>query len=63
VSPDAGSIDGALRLAEDAVRAGPTPRGAVVLDRDGRPIGQGYDGVRAERDPAAHGEIVAIRAA
>lgn len=51
----------ALELAEAAVRRGQTPFGAVVVDRDGALVGEGHNTVRADRDPAAHGEIVAIR--
>lgn len=51
----------ALDLAEAAVAAGQTPFGAVVVDREGRLAGQGHNAVRAERDPTAHGEVVAIR--
>jgi tRNA(Arg) A34 adenosine deaminase TadA len=53
----------ALGLAETAVARGQTPFGAVVVDRSGRLIGEGHNAVRADRDPTAHGEIVAIRAA
>ena len=53
----------ALELAELAVTCGQTPFGAVVVDRDGQLAGDGHNTVRADRDPAAHGEIVAIRAA
>jgi len=53
----------ALELAETAVTRGQTPFGAVVVDRDGQLAGDGHNTVRADRDPAAHGEIVAIRAA
>jgi tRNA(Arg) A34 adenosine deaminase TadA len=42
---------------------GQTPFGAVVVDRDGRLIGQGHNTVRADLDPPTHGEMVAIRAA
>ena len=51
----------ALDLAEAAVTRGQTPFGAVVVDRDGQLVGEGHNTVRADRDPAAHGEIVAIR--
>jgi tRNA(adenine34) deaminase len=53
----------ALAQAEAAVAAGQTPFGAVVVDREGRVIGEGHNRVRADRDPSAHGEIVAIREA
>ena len=53
----------ALRHAETAVSRGQSPCGAVVLDREGRLIGEGHNTVRADRDPTAHGEVVAIREA
>jgi tRNA(adenine34) deaminase len=53
----------ALGQAEVAVRMGQTPFGAVVLDREGSLVGEGHNRVRADLDPTAHGEIVAIRAA
>ena len=53
----------ALQQAETAVSLGQTPFGAVVVDRDGRLVGEGHNTVRADLDPTAHGEIAAIRAA
>ncbi len=53
----------ALRQAEAAVSAGQTPFGAVVVDQRGSVVGEGHNRVRADLDPTAHGEIVAIRAA
>ena len=60
---DARFMARALELAELAVTRGQTPFGAVVVDRDGQVTGEGHNTVRADRDPTAHGEIVAIRAA
>src|SRR5262245_45751920 len=60
---DVDSMELALRQAQAAVSAGQTPFGAVVLDAQGILIGEGHNRVRADLDPAAHGEIVAIRAA
>lgn len=60
---DAHFMELALRQAETAVTAGQTPFGAVVLDAQGSLIGEGHSRVRADLDPAAHGEVVAIRAA
>jgi tRNA(Arg) A34 adenosine deaminase TadA len=54
-------MERALELAEQAVAAGQEPFGAVVLDRDGVTIGEGHNSVRADLDPTAHGEVVAIR--
>ena len=51
----------ALRQAETAVSRGQTPFGAVVVDRGGRLLGEGHNTVRADLDPTAHGEVVAIR--
>jgi pyrimidine deaminase RibD-like protein len=53
----------ALRQAETAASEGQTPFGAVVLDAQGHLIGEGHNRVRADLDPTAHGEVVAIRAA
>jgi tRNA(adenine34) deaminase len=60
---DAHFMELALRQAETAVSAGQTPFGAVLLDAQGRLIGEGHNRVRADLDPTAHGEVVAIRAA
>ncbi|HET8680010.1 MAG TPA: nucleoside deaminase [bacterium] len=58
---DAHFMELALKQAEAAVSKGQTPFGAVVVDRDGRLIGEGHNTVRADLDPTAHGEVVAIR--
>lgn len=56
----------AMRLALDCARsaadAGEVPIGAVVT-RQGRVIAQGENRNRRDRDPTAHAEIVAMRAA
>ncbi len=51
----------AIRQAETAVARGQTPFGAVVIGANGDIIGQGHNAVRANRDPSAHAEVVAIR--
>ena len=51
----------ALGLAAAAISRGQTPFGAVVVGPDGAVIGEGHNTVRADLDPSAHGEIVAIR--
>jgi tRNA(adenine34) deaminase len=58
---DARFMELALRQAATAVSRGQTPFGAVLVDRDGRLIGEGHNTVRADLDPTAHAEIVAIR--
>ena len=52
----------ALMLARQAAAAGEVPVGALVV-RAGHVIGMGYNRPISGRDPTAHAEIVAIRAA
>ena len=52
----------ALALARTAAEAGEVPVGAVVV-RDGAVVGEGHNRPRADSDPTAHAEIVALRAA
>jgi len=52
----------ALALAREAGAAGEVPVGAVVV-KDGRVIATAANATRTGRDPTAHAEIVAIRAA
>ena len=53
----------ALDLARQAAALGEVPVGAVVLDAAGRLIGAGHNRTIIDRDPTAHAEIVALRAA
>jgi tRNA(adenine34) deaminase len=52
----------ALELARQGEAAGEVPVGAVVA-RDGAILAEGYNQPRALRDPTAHAEILALRAA
>ena len=52
----------ALALAQDAASSGEVPIGAVVV-KDGVIIAEGHNSPRADHDPTAHAEIIAIRAA
>lgn len=52
----------ALRLADRAVEAGEVPVGAVVVVA-GEIIGQGHNRPIGAKDPTAHAEVVALRAA
>ncbi|MBD7956075.1 nucleoside deaminase [Microbacterium sp. Sa4CUA7] len=56
-------MDRALALAAEAAEHGDIPVGAVVTDAAGRVIGEGRNLREATRDPLAHAEIVALRAA
>ncbi len=54
----------ALDLAQAAANAGEVPVGAVVVDEaSGTVVATGANGPVAGRDPTAHAEIVALRAA
>jgi tRNA(adenine34) deaminase len=59
----AGAADSARNSAGGAGHDDDVPVGAVVLASDGEVIGSGRNRVVADRDPTAHAEIVAIRAA
>jgi len=52
----------ALECARQAASAGEVPVGAVVV-QDDRVIGEGFNQPIASKDPTAHAEIVALRAA
>ncbi|WP_269473242.1 tRNA adenosine(34) deaminase TadA [Kineobactrum salinum] len=52
----------ALELADCAAAADEVPVGAVVV-RDNQLLGEGWNRVIGARDPSAHAEIVALRAA
>jgi len=58
--------DAFMRIALEEVQAaaaeGNKPFGAVIV-RQGQVVGRGHNRVESDRDPTAHGEMVAIRAA
>lgn len=58
-----GLMGAALELARKAAAEDEIPVGALVIDAAGRVIGEGRNAVRAEDDPTAHAEVLAIRAA
>lgn len=53
----------ALAEAQLAARHEDVPVGAIVVDASGAEIGRGRNRREVDRDPAAHAEMVAIRAA
>ena len=55
-------MEEALRCAQRALEAGEVPVGAVVVC-DGAIVGRGWNRNISDHDPAAHAEIVALRAA
>ena len=56
-------MEKALQQAELGLSKEQAPFGAVVVGADGKLIAEGHNTTRADLDPSAHGEIVAIRAA
>jgi tRNA(adenine34) deaminase len=60
--PDELWMEEALRAAQRALEAGEVPVGAVVVCGD-RIVGRGWNRNITDSDPAAHAEIVALRAA
>lgn len=55
-------MEEALREAAKAQAAGEVPVGAVVV-RDGEVVGRGHNRNLLDKDPTAHAEVVALRAA
>jgi tRNA(Arg) A34 adenosine deaminase TadA len=53
----------ALQQAHSAAARGEVPVGAVVTDAAGRVLAQAGNEVEARRDPSAHAEMLALRAA
>ncbi|PZX10435.1 nucleoside deaminase [Celeribacter halophilus] len=56
-------MDEALQEARLAEARGEVPVGAVVVSPEGEIVGRGGNRTREDRDPTAHAEIVALRAA
>jgi tRNA(adenine34) deaminase len=52
-----------IELATNAGNAGEVPVGAIIIDPEGNIIGMGENRRERDRDPTAHAEIVAMRAA
>lgn len=63
VAPEERLLREALDLASRSAAEGGGPFGALVVARDGRVLGRGTNRVVLDRDPTAHAEIVALRAA
>ena len=63
MTADASPMTLALAEAEAAAHRGEVPVGAVVVDRSGKVLAAAGNRVEADRDPTAHAEILALRAA
>ena len=53
----------ALEMAQKAAEMGEVPVGAVITDSKGRVIAEAHNRVIQDKDPSAHAEMLAIRAA
>lgn len=53
----------AIELAKKAKELGECPVGAIVTDKEGNIIGEGYNRRETDNSPTAHAEILAIEAA
>jgi tRNA(adenine34) deaminase len=56
-------MEQALALARAAAAAGEVPIGAVVVGPDGRLLAEAANRTETDKDPTAHAELLAIRAA
>lgn len=56
-------MEKALALAEKAASLGEVPVGAIVVDKNGEVIGEGYNRREELQSPSAHAEILAIEQA
>lgn len=56
-------MDRALALAQAAAAVGEVPVGAVIVDPDGKIVGEAANAPIQRHDPTAHAEILALRAA
>lgn len=63
LASDVALVRRALELAVTAPRTGDVPIGAVVVDADGRELAAACNAREALRDPTAHAEVLALRAA
>lgn len=51
----------AIELSNQSVDNGSSPFGCVIVNQDGKIVGQGHNRVVLDNDPTAHGEVMAIR--
>ncbi len=63
MAPFRSQMDRALALAQAAAARGEVPVGAVIADATGRVVAQAGNRMVETRDPTAHAEMLAIRAA
>lgn len=61
--PSSGYMARALTLARSAAEQGEVPVGAVIVSREGIVVAESANRMRADGDPTAHAEMLAIREA
>ena len=50
----------AIELSKQSIDSGSSPFGCVIVDAEGKIVGEGHNRVAPDNDPTAHGEVVAI---
>ena len=63
VLTDEDYMEKALELAREAASRGEIPVGALVVDKDGKIIGEGFNRREELQSPTAHAEVLAIEQA
>ena len=53
----------AIREAENSMKLGSGPIGAVIVDKKGKILAKGFNRTKIENDPTAHAEVVCMRKA
>ena len=56
-------MERALDLARAAAKAGEVPVGVVIVGPEGKVLAEAANRTEADKDPTAHAELLAIRAA
>ncbi len=51
----------AIDLSKQSIDNGSSPFGCIIVDKEGKIIGEGHNRVALDNDPTAHGEVTAIR--
>lgn len=49
----------AIELSKQSIDSGSSPFGCVIVDAEGKIVGEGHNRVAPDNDPTAHGEVVA----
>ena len=55
------NLQKAIKLSKQSIDNGSSPFGCIIVNKTGEMVGYGYNRVALDKDPTAHGEIVAIR--